>query len=80
MNSPSCKVTPVALSASDARRLLTQYQFRPAPLPDIVARLGTIQFDPLSPMGINPDLVLQARVSGYRVGEWQRAATVLSPR
>ena len=32
----------------------------------IMDRLGTIQFDPLNVAGRNPDLVLQARVRGYR--------------
>lgn len=32
----------------------------------IMARLGTIQFDPLNVVGRNADLVLQARVRGYR--------------
>ncbi|MCH8552904.1 MAG: winged helix DNA-binding domain-containing protein [Natronospirillum sp.] len=65
---------PLPLDPTTARRLLTRYQFRQAALPDIIQRLGTIQYDPLSPMGKNPDLVLQARVPGYRVDDWQRAA------
>ncbi|RTR01058.1 DNA glycosylase AlkZ-like family protein [Halomonas nitroreducens] len=32
------------------------------------------EFDPLAPVGTNPDLVLQARVPGYRQGDWQEAA------
>ncbi len=32
----------------------------------VMDRLGTIQFDPLNVAGRNPDLVLQARVRGYR--------------
>ena len=32
----------------------------------VMGRLGTIQFDPLNVAGRNPDLVLQARVRGYR--------------
>lgn len=62
------------LTRADARRLLVCYHFRAAPLATIVHRLGTIQYDPLAPVGTNPDLVLQARVSGYRQGEWQDAA------
>nr|MBA2682326.1 winged helix-turn-helix domain-containing protein [Ktedonobacteraceae bacterium] len=33
-----------------------------------------VQYDPLNPVGRNPDLVLQARVPGYRVNDWQQAA------
>ena len=32
----------------------------------VVARLGSLQFDPLEVAGRNHDLVLQARISGYR--------------
>ena len=35
-------------------------------------RLGTIQFDPLNVAGRNPDLVLQARVRGYRPDHLRR--------
>ena len=34
-------------------------------------RLRSVQFDPIAPVGCNHDLVLQARVAGYRVGDWQ---------
>ncbi len=40
----------------------------------MLARLGSVQFDPLNPVGRNHDLVLQARVPGYRVGDWERLA------
>jgi uncharacterized protein len=36
---------------------------------DVVARLGTLQFDPLEVAGRNHDLVLLARIAGYR-REW----------
>ncbi|MBB3141089.1 DNA glycosylase AlkZ-like family protein [Halomonas organivorans] len=64
----------LTLTPADARRLLVHYHFRPAPLASVIRRLGTIQFDPLAPVGTNPDLVLQARVPGYRQGDWQQAA------
>ncbi|APE31340.1 hypothetical protein BOX17_10505 [Halomonas aestuarii] len=64
----------LTLTRADARRLLVRYHFRPAPLASVIRRLGTIQFDPLAPVGTNPDLVLQARVPGYRQGDWQQAA------
>lgn len=37
-------------------------------------RLRSIQFDPIAPVGCNHDLVLQARVRGYRIGNWQKLA------
>lgn len=33
---------------------------------DYIAHVGCIQFDPVNLVGTNPDLVLQARVAGYR--------------
>lgn len=62
------------LSLADARRLLVRHHGRSAPLAAAIQRLGTIQFDPLAPLGTNPDLVLQSRVPGYRQGDWQEAA------
>ena len=62
------------LSRPDARRLLAAHHFTPGGLQDVFTRLGSVQFDPLNPVGRNHDLVLQARVPGYRVGDWQRLA------
>jgi uncharacterized protein YcaQ len=62
-------------SADAARRFLVRRQLLappralPASLDGVRAvfeRLGSIQFDPLSVAGRNHDLVLHARVSGYR--------------
>ncbi len=36
---------------------------------DYVRKVGCIQYDPLDVVGRNPDLVLQARVAGYRKGD-----------
>jgi len=38
----------------------------PASVMDVVARIGSLQFDPLEVAGRNHDLVLLARVAGYR--------------
>lgn len=62
------------LSREQARRLLAQYHFRPTDIAGVFARLSTVQYDPLNPAGRNPDLVLQARVPGYRVDDWQDLA------
>lgn len=62
------------LSREQARRLLAHYHFRPTDLPGVFTRLSTVQYDPLNPVGRNPDLVLQARVPGYRVDDWQTLA------
>jgi uncharacterized protein len=62
------------LSRADARRLAWRYAFAPGTVEGVARRLGSIQYDPLAPMGRNPDLVLQARVPGYRIDDWQAAA------
>ena len=62
------------LSKEDARRLLAHHHFAPDTLENVFTRLGSVQYDPLNPVGRNHDLVLQARVPGYRVGDWQTLA------
>ena len=62
------------ISQEEARRFLTLYHFRPTDLPGVIDRLGTVQYDPLNPVGRNPDLVFQARIPGYQVDDWQKAA------
>ena len=64
----------IQLSCEQARRFLVAYHFTQTDLPGVFARLGTVQYDPLNPLGRNPDLVLQARIPGYRVDDWQQAA------
>ncbi len=64
----------IKLGKTDARRLLARYHFTPGSLREVFTRLGSVQYDPLNPVGRNHDLVLQARVPGYRVGDWQRLA------
>lgn len=62
------------LSRPDARRLLAAHHFTPGSLKDVFTRLGSVQYDPLNPVGRNHDLVLQARVPGYRIGDWEQLA------
>ncbi|GAC1630458.1 MAG: winged helix-turn-helix domain-containing protein [Ktedonobacteraceae bacterium] len=62
------------IAREQARRFLATYHFTPHDLPGVFERLGTVQYDPLNPVGRNADLVLQARVPGYRVDDWQQAA------
>ncbi|MHB8599810.1 MAG: DNA glycosylase AlkZ-like family protein [Ktedonobacteraceae bacterium] len=62
------------LSIAEARRFLALYHFTPTDIPGVLERLGTVQYDPLNPVGRNPDLVFQARVPGYHVDDWQQAA------
>jgi uncharacterized protein len=64
----------VQLSREQARHLLAHYHFRPTDLPGVFTRLSTVQYDPLNPVGRNPDLVLQARIPAYRVDDWQTLA------
>jgi uncharacterized protein len=62
------------ISREQARRLLALYHFMPTDLVGTFERLATVQYDPLNPVGRNPDLVFQARIPGYRVDDWQKAA------
>lgn len=64
----------IQLSLGQARHLLALYHFTLTDLPGVFKRLGTVQYDPLNPVGRNPDLVLQARVPTYRVDDWQPLA------
>lgn len=66
---------PLVLTPADARRALVRYHFEPcADLRTAFNRLGSVQFDPISPAGCNHDLVLQSRVAGYRIGDWEPQA------
>ena len=70
--------TPIRLSADDARRFLVRRHLlapprslpaQPASVLSVVERLGSLQFDPLEVPGArNHDLVLHARIAGYRRG------------
>src|ERR1700730_2538921 len=62
------------ISREQAARLLVHYHFTPTDLPGVFGHLGTVQYDPLNPVGRNPDLVLQACIPGYQVDDWQKAA------
>ena len=62
------------ISREQARRFLARYHFLATDLPGVFDHLGTVQYDPLNPVGRNPDLVFQARVPGYQVDDWQKAA------
>jgi len=41
---------------------------------EVFDRLLSIQFDPIAPVGCNHDLVLQARVQGYKIRDWEKLA------
>jgi uncharacterized protein YcaQ len=64
----------LTLSCAEAQRFLANYHFTPTDVPGVFERLGTVQYDPLNPVGRNPDLVLQVRVPGYQVDDWQKTA------
>lgn len=67
--------SPVKLSKADVRRALVRHHFAPcATAFEAFERLRSIQFDPIAPVGCNHDLVLQARVPGYTIGDWHRLA------
>ena len=68
-------MSAVTLSKADVRRALVRHQFAPCATQEAAfERLRSIQFDPIAPVGCNHDLVLQARVRGYKVGDWQKLA------
>jgi uncharacterized protein YcaQ len=69
------RVTPIELDRAEARRFLAARHLLAPPrsLPAgpgsvmaVVERLGSLQFDPLEIAGRNHDLVLAARIAGYR--------------
>ncbi len=63
------------LTKPDVRRALVRHHFAPcAGQAAAFERLRSVQFDPLAPVGCNHDLVLQARVPGYKVGDWRKIA------
>ena len=67
--------SPIKLSKVDVRRALAIHFAEP--LPSVEAAFGkliSIQFDPIAPVGCNHDLVLQARVPGYQIGDWEKIA------
>lgn len=61
----------IHISQAEARRFLANYHFAQTDIMGVFERLRTVQYDPLNPVGRNPDLVFQARVPGYRVDDWQ---------
>src|ERR1035437_8937316 len=72
---PHNRTMPLQISLSEARRFLTIRHLLAPPraLPAspesvlaVVDRLGSLQFDPLNVAGRNHDLMLQARIAGYR--------------
>lgn len=63
------------ISKADARRALVRHHFAPSPdVMGVFERLRSVQFDPIAPVGCNHDLVFQARVRDYRIGDWQESA------
>lgn len=67
--------SPIKLSKLDARRAFLKHHLTPcATQQEVFERLRSIQFDPIAPVGCNHDLVLQARVPGYKIGDWEKLA------
>jgi uncharacterized protein YcaQ len=66
---------PIAVDRATARRFLVRRHLLapprslppdPASVKVVVERLGSLQFDPLEVTGRNHDLILAARIDGYR--------------
>lgn len=53
---------------------MAAFHFRPTTMEGVFERHRSVQFDPLKPVGSNHDLVLQSRVKGYRIDDWQKIA------
>ncbi len=64
------------ISREQARRFLARYHFLATDLPGVFDHLGTVQYDPLNPVGRNPDLAFQATRS--MIGKKQRTLIALS--
>ncbi|MCW3100940.1 MAG: putative cytoplasmic protein [Chthonomonadaceae bacterium] len=63
------------LTRPGVRRAMVRHHFAPCVgQAEAFDRLRSVQFDPLAPVGCNHDLVLQARVPGYKVGDWRKIA------
>lgn len=57
------------------RRALVRHLFTPCKTQEeVFERLLSVQFDPIAPVGCNHDLVLQARMPGYKIGDWEELA------
>ncbi|HYH92354.1 MAG TPA: crosslink repair DNA glycosylase YcaQ family protein [Candidatus Saccharimonadales bacterium] len=66
---------PIAVDRATARRFLVRRHLlapprslppEPASIKTVLGRLGSLQFDPLEVTGRNHDLILAARIAGYR--------------
>lgn len=65
----------IKLSKQDVAKALVHYQFRTAKNQwEVYERLQSIQFDPIAPVGCNHDLVLNARLQDYKIGDWEKLA------
>ncbi len=62
------------LSKNDAARSLSAYHFdKQDNIVGVMTKLRSVQFDPLSPIGCNHDLVFQARIKNYLIDDWKIA-------
>lgn len=61
------------VAGPDALRASLAYHFTDGSVDDVFDRHASVQFDPLSPLGANHDLVFAARVPDYRIGDWHEA-------
>ena len=67
--------SPLTLTKAEVRRAMVRHHFAPcASQHEVFERLRSIQFDPIAPVGCNHDLVLQARLGDYKIGDWEGLA------
>ncbi len=67
--------SPIRLTKADARRAMVRHHFSfRSTQSEAFDRLRSVQFDPIAPVGCNHDLVLQARVPDYQIGDWATLA------
>lgn len=65
----------VQISKADARKALVLHHFEQlADQRAFFNKFHSVQFDPIAPVGCNHDLVLQARLPKYKIGDWQNLA------
>lgn len=64
------------ISCEQARRFLALYHFTSSDIPGVIERLATVQYDPLNPVGRNPELLDALRLAVKKFLHYLRAENV----